>query len=190
MYVISGKYGRRKIKSFDNKGIRPTTGMAREAIFNILSHGKFSNDEQSVFDGCTVLDLYCGTGALGIEALSRGAAFAIFVDKDGKHLDVARHNVDYVGANNDAKFIRCDSSLPPTAKVQCDLVFADPPYGCGLISKTLKSLVKENWLAEGAIVVLELARIDDFEQPEGFTSLVDRHYGKTRVVLLQWGTKG
>lgn len=187
MHVISGKYRRRKIQSFDQKGIRPTTGMAREAIFNILSHGQFSDDERTIFDGCTVLDLFCGTGALGIEALSRGAERAIFIDKDPKHLDVARHNVEHVGAMQDAQFIRSDSSNPPPAKMSCGLVFLDPPYESGLLVSTLQNLIKGGWLDTGSILVLEMQRNEKFHVPEGFNTLVDRHYGKTRIMLLSWG---
>lgn len=186
MRVISGKYAGRRIETLKGRKIRPTTGKVREAIFNILAHGKLFSADTSVIDNAVVLDLFCGSGSLGIEALSRGAKSAIFIDIEPSHLDIVRKNVNHIGAHADSDFIRCDSSNPPTPKVACDLVFIDPPYDSALAPKTLKNLVTTGWLKEHAVVVLELPKKTSFTLAPGFTELYNRTYGITRVLIMEW----
>ena len=185
MRVISGKHRGRKIETVSSKALRPTTGMAREALFNILTHGKFAVDGSFV-EGSNVLDLFCGCGALSIEALSRGAKHAILIDIDQTHLDVARHNLTTMGEADNCSFIRGDSSTPPPARFACDLIFLDPPYGKKLVESSLKSLEKGNWLAQDAVIVVETGKTEDLEVPSGFEELDDRKYGNSRIRILQW----
>lgn len=187
MRVIAGKHKMRRIESLDKDSLRPTSGRTREAIFNILSHGRFIQEDKRLFDDCTVLDLFCGTGALGVEALSRGASRAVFVDIDAKHLDVARKNIAHIGETDHAVFIRSDSANPPSAKFPCNLIFLDPPYESGLIAKAFKNLLLGGWVAENAVVVTEFAKHEVFDCPAGFEVAVDRLYGKTRVVIFVRG---
>ncbi len=188
MRVIAGKYKGRNIETMQDKGkkLRPTTGLAREALFNILSHGQFAVGGKKLLDGARVLDLYCGSGALAIEALSRGASYAVLIDMEKLHLDIARKNIKNLGAEENAAFIRANSSTPPPAHVPCNLIFIDPPYNQGLAQATLENLVKGNWLANDAVVVIETAKKEDITVPEGLEELEDRKYGNSRMRILRW----
>lgn len=191
MRVISGKYKGRNIETLKDKStsLRPTTGKTREALFNILSHGQFAIGGKKLLDGARVLDLFCGSGALAIEALSRGAAYAVFIDIENKHLDIARRNIKNIGEEQNAAFIRANSSTPPPAHVPCNLIFIDPPYNQGLAQATLENLVKGNWLAPKAIVVVETAKKEDIHCPAGFEEMTDRNYGNSRIRILCWNGK-
>jgi 16S rRNA (guanine966-N2)-methyltransferase len=182
MRVISGKYRGRVIESVSGKQLRPTMGMAREALFNILSHGRFAD----LLDGANVLDLFCGCGALAIEALSRGAGHAVLIDIDPKHLDIARKNIHAIGESGNTTFIRGDSSTPPPTTLPCNLIFVDPPYGKKLADISLKNLIQTGWLAQDAIIVVETSKVEDVNAPAGFTELDDRKYGNSRIRILQW----
>lgn len=183
MRVIAGKYRNRRIETVNDRSLRPTMSVAREAIFNILSHGEFGRDE--VLKG-TVLDLFCGSGALAIEALSRGAEKVILVDIKQEHLDIARQNIAKIGEEANASFLRADSTNPPPARVACQLAFLDPPYGSGLSLKTLKNIVKNGWLADGAIVVLEADKKEDIPIEGSFELISERLYGKCKLLFLRY----
>ena len=185
MRIISGKYRGRRIETLDNKNLRPTMGVAREALFNILSHGQFAGDNPLLED-CKVLDLFCGCGALAMEALSRGAEHVVLMDIEAAHLNIARSNMETIGETENATFLRGDSSNPPPARFPCNLVFLDPPYRKGLVDKALKSLIKGNWLADGAIIVIETAKREDVDIPEQLEELDDRKYGNSRIRIYQW----
>ncbi len=188
MRIIAGKFKGRNIETLHDKSgkLRPTTGVAREALFNILSHGQFAVGGIKLLVGARVLDLYCGSGALAIEALSRGASYAVFIDIDKYHLDVARKNIKNLGEEENATFIRANSSTPPPAHVPCNLIFIDPPYNQGLAQATLENIVKGNWLAKDAVVVVETAKKEDIITPEGYEELEDRKYGNSRMRILRW----
>lgn len=186
MRVIGGKHRNRRIEAIDDKKLRPTAARTREAIFNILSHAEFAEDGVTVIDDAVVLDLFCGTGALGIEALSRGAKHVIFVDIEQKHLDVTRANVKFLDESENATFIRSDSANPPPARTQCNVVFLDPPYKKGLLGKALHNLIAGNWLADNAIVVVEMGKFEKLPEHEGYEVLRERVYGGTAVVILRY----
>lgn len=186
MRVFSGKHRGRKIETVSSKQLRPTTGMAREAIFNILTHGKYSEDGESLLTNANVLDLFCGCGALSMEALSRGAASVTLIDIDKEHLDVARQNIKTIGEENKAVFIRADSSTPPPARTPCDLIFLDPPYNQGLVAKALTGIMSGNWLAKNARIVVETDYREDVKFPDKFEELDNRKYGNSRIRILKW----
>ncbi len=186
MRVIAGKYKGRQIEAVSGKQLRPTMGVAREALFNILSHGRFLDGDKSFLEGCKVLDLFCGCGTLSIEALSRGAERVVLIDIDQAHLNIARENLKSIGEEQRATFIRADSSSPPPARFQCNLVFIDPPYHKDLASQALKSLIKGKWISEGAIVIVETGKTEDIFPPEGFVELENRNYGNSRIRILEW----
>jgi len=194
MKVTGGKYRGKNIESRDEKTLRPTTARVRETIFNILAHGKFiheddfiSDDNPSLIEDRKVLDIFCGTGALAIEAISRGAAFVYLVDQNPKTLSLAKSNVDSLGEEDDnASYIRSDSTLLPSAFEECDLVFIDPPYNKNLGIPAIKSLVKNKWLKIGAIVVLEHGKQDDVQEISGFKMLDNRTSDKTRITFYQY----
>jgi 16S rRNA (guanine966-N2)-methyltransferase len=162
---------------------RPTSDRVREAIFNILDHGIDGGGA----DGRRVLDLFAGTGALGFEALSRGARHVLFVEEEAGARSVIRRNADALGALGLAKVWRRDATrLGPCAPLPpFDLVFADPPYGKGLGDQALASLVAGDWLSPGATVVLEEAERAAVTIPDAL-HLVDRRiYGDTQVLFLK-----
>jgi 16S rRNA (guanine966-N2)-methyltransferase len=179
MRIVGGKFKGRSIAAPAGQATRPTSDRVREAIFNILAHGI----EGFSVEGARVLDLFAGTGALGLEALSRGARFCQFVDDDAAARGLIRRNADGLGVIGQCKIWRRDATkLGPCApQPPFDLVFADPPYSRGLGHKALAALVAGGWLAPGAVVVLEEAVKAQVSDVAGLTLLDRRVYGDTQV---------
>ncbi len=191
MKITGGKFKGRNVEARKDQSLRPTTGRVREAVFNMLMHGKFLNDERfknpegrNIIEGQKVVDIFCGTGILGLEAVSRGAEHATLIDQNQSTIDIAWQNINNTGAN--ARVIKSDSTRLPRAVQKCTLAFLDPPYNSGLSVPALKSLRDQGWLANGAIVILEHSNRDDFIAPEKFVVLDDRDYNKTRITLMQY----
>jgi len=183
--IVAGIHKGRALSSPKSNDIRPTTDRVREAMFNILSH---SLDNFS-FKDIRVLDLFAGTGALGLEALSRGAKFIQFIEESASARGLIRSNAEALGATGQVKIWRRDAahlseldSIPPF-----DLVFADPPYGRGLGDKALAGLVAGNWLAQGAIIVLEEVKSVEVTIPEQLKIITSRDYGDTTALFLRFG---
>jgi len=179
MRIVGGKFKGRSIAASSGQATRPTSDRVREAIFNILAHGM----EGFGLDGARVLDLFAGTGAMGLEALSRGARFCQFVDDSAAARGLIRSNADGLGVIGQCKIWRRDATrLGPCApQPPFDLVFADPPYGKGLGERALASLVAGGWLAPGAVVVLEEAEKADVAEVPGLALLDRRVYGDSQV---------
>ncbi len=184
MKIIAGKHKGRNIESLPGKDIRPTSGRTRGAVFNILTHGRFYGENSPII-GSRIVDIFCGTGALGLEAFSRGAAHVTFVDENQRAVDITRKNVEKFGEMKNASFIRSDSTRIPPAIKPCKLAFLDPPYESGLAPKGLKSLVKGGWLEKGAIVVVEISKKEELEIPEEFEKVSERIYNSTKIILLE-----
>jgi len=165
--------------------IRPTSDRVREALFNILIHGV----EGFSIAGIRVLDLYAGTGALGLEALSRGAQFAVFQDIDPGARALVRTNLERAGLGGKARLSRRDAAnMGPIGRGDLfDLALIDPPYNRNLATLTVASLVAGGWLAPGAIVVVEEARDAPFAWPEGLTEITERAYGDTLIRIARFG---
>ena len=163
--------------------LRPTSDRVREAIFNLLINGRIAASGNPV-SGARVLDLFAGTGALGLEALSRGAAQATFVD-DGKAAQTLLvRNIDALRAIPATRILRADATrLPPNPGPGFSLIFLDPPYGQTLGEAALRSAMIGNWLAPGALVVWEESRPS--AAPAGFAALDQRKYGGTVITLLR-----
>jgi len=160
--------------------LRPTSDRVRESIFNLLINGGYGNPVH----GARVLDLFAGTGALGLEALSRGAAHATFVDNGAAAHDLLRRNIGLMRAEGHAKIWRRDAcALGENRGQTYTLAFLDPPYGKGLGERALAPLVAGCWLAPGAIIVWEEGAPP--LPPSGFAQLDQRKYGDTVVTLLQ-----
>jgi 16S rRNA (guanine966-N2)-methyltransferase len=185
MRIVAGKHRGRPLESPAGGSVRPTSDRARESLFNILEHGKFASGGLSAVRGARVLDCFCGTGALGLEALSRGAAAATFLDLDAEALRLASTNAKTLGELEQAEFITADAMRPPRATVPCTLVFLDPPYGKGLAGPALLALANMGWFGPGAIVVVETAHQEDIVAPEGFTAADERRYGKAKLTFLR-----
>lgn len=179
MRIVGGKFKGHSIASPSGSATRPTSDRVRESIFNILSHGIEGFD----IEGARVMDVFAGTGALGLEAISRGARFCQFVDESAEARGLIRRNADSLGVIGLVKIWRRDATrLGPCAPQPAfDLVFADPPYGKGLGEKALQSLVDGRWLNPGAVVVLEEAEPAEIKPVIGLDAIDTRSYGDTQV---------
>jgi 16S rRNA (guanine966-N2)-methyltransferase len=184
--IIAGKHRGRNIEIKQSTSIRPTGAMARGAIFNILMHGQFGEHSTSPLIDKSVLDVFCGTGALGLEALSRGAAHVTFVDQSADSIALTRANVKRFGEEENAHFIRSDSTSLPLSRIKCSLVFLDPPYNSGLAPKSLASLDKQGWLEKDAVIVVEMSDKETLVAPEHYTLFDERHYGNTKIAFLRY----
>lgn len=180
MRIIAGDFRGRALASV-GKGdagahLRPTTDRVRESLFSVLTH-------LDVIDGAGVLDLFAGTGALGLEALSRGAAHATFVDDSRTAQALIRKNIDLTGAGSRATLVRRDATrLGVNPDTPFDLVFLDPPYGKDLGQKALAVATKGGWIAEDALVVWEEST--PMEPPAGYELHDARKYGDTHISLM------
>jgi 16S rRNA (guanine966-N2)-methyltransferase len=185
MRVVGGSWRGRRLDAPEGRAVRPTGDRAREAVFNLLEHGKHARGDGSPIPGARILDAFAGSGALGIEALSRGAAHATFLDTNPAALAAIQRNLAALGGLDRAAVLRADCLIPPTAATPCSVVFLDPPYGEGLAEPALAALCQAGWIATGALCVVELSRGEAFDPPHGFTAVDDRRYGRARVVILQ-----
>ena len=186
MRIIAGQFRGRALanvgKGDNSAHLRPTTDRVRESLFNVLTH-------RHDIPGARVLDLFAGTGALGLEALSRGAAQATFVDDGRAAGQLIRRNIELTGCDDRAKLIRQDATrLGPCATGPFDLVFLDPPYGKGLGQIAMDAAMRGNWLAPGALVVWEES--EPVSAPAGLSLIDNRRYGDTHVTLMQNGEDG
>ena len=182
MRIVGGTLRGRALPGSVAAGTRPTSDRLREAIFNVLAHG-----HADACKGARVLDLYAGTGAMGLEALSRGARFAVLVDLSAAARGAMRANVEALGCAGTARIFRRDAmKLGAVAPHDpFSLVFCDPPYGRDLATAALASAAKGGWFAPGALVVVEEATGAALTLPAGLTLLEERDYGDTRVVFAR-----
>ncbi len=177
MKIVGGIYGGRRLAVPKNRDIRPTTDKVRGAVFNMLA-------SRDCIDGAVVLDAFCGTGALGLEALSRGAAQCTFMDKHRTSLDLARENVNALGVQ-DAQFISGDATKKLfTSDQKFSLVFLDPPYHRGLVRGTIDHLITAQILSSDAWIVCETERGAQGYVPDGFSLEQEKTYGEITVRIL------
>ena len=184
MRVVGGRFRGRALAAPRSHDIRPTSDRLRESLFNILVHSYDLPRE-----GTRVLDLFAGTGALGIEASSRGAKFTLFVDNGAEARALLRNNVETLGLGGVTKVYRRDATdLGPAHPVEpFSLVFLDPPYGQGFAEKALASLRDGGWLTPGALLVVEEAKAAQFVTLDGFEELERRAYDDTEFTFLRFG---
>jgi 16S rRNA (guanine966-N2)-methyltransferase len=187
MRIVAGKLRGRALVTPSDQAIRPTSDRTREAVFNILAHGAAAVS----LDGIRVLDLFAGTGALGIEAISRGAAYALFVEESAEARGLIRENVEALGLTGCTRIFRRDATdLGPSSQLgQFGLAFLDPPYAKGLADKALASLLVGRWLTPDAVVVVEDREGVEVTVPAGFSLQDRRVYGDTQVLFLRMGEK-
>jgi 16S rRNA (guanine966-N2)-methyltransferase len=182
--IVAGRFRGRALAAL-GKGdpaahLRPTSDRTRESLFNILAGGRFGDP----VTGARVLDLFAGTGALGLEALSRGAAFATFVDDGMKALGLIRQNIALCGAEAETRIVKRDARrLPPNEDAPYDLVFLDPPYGKGLGEVALSHALAQGWIATDALIIWEESAT--ITPPDGVEILDSRRYGDTVITLLR-----
>ncbi len=182
MRITGGVYRGRPLIGPDDQAVRPTSDRARLAIFNMLI------SRQAVTDAM-VLDLFCGTGALGLEAISRGAAQAVLIDVKPDHIGIARENAKTLGAEKNVLFLTEDATaLPrrPNHIPPSTLVFLDPPYGKNMVPPTLVALITHDWLAPGAWVVIETENAYTPPLPQGYILDTTRTYGAALITLAQY----
>jgi 16S rRNA (guanine966-N2)-methyltransferase len=175
--IISGEWRGRPLADLNGQGTRPTSDRAREGLFSMLASRVGS------FEGLAVADLFAGTGALGLEALSRGARQCLFVEHDRSALDTLRSNVDRfgVGERADVRSQGVEHVAPPRPR---DLVFLDPPYGKGLADMALARIADPAWVAPGGWVSVETAG-EALAIPAAFTLETERRFGKAYIHLLR-----
>jgi 16S rRNA (guanine966-N2)-methyltransferase len=183
MRVIAGQFRGRRLLSPQGEAIRPTGDRSREALFDILEHG------EPRLRGARFLDLFCGTGAVGIEACSRGAALVLLIESDPEALRLARANLARIGTPPHARLMAGDAARLGLAPQRFDLVFLDPPYRSGLALQALAGL-RGGWLAPGARLVVELSAKETLEAGAGFIVEQQRRYGAARFVFLRAQSEG
>jgi len=185
MRIVGGRNKGRAIKAPPGRDVRPTSDRVRESVFNILLHGI---DEFDI-DGVSVLDVFAGTGALGLEALSRGAAHATFIDQDRKALAAARENAAHLKEWRNATLLNLDATrlAPPplAAKAPCGLAFLDAPYEQGLTGPSLLGLVNKGWVGAGSVVVCEVGAAEPLDVPRAYELIDERIYGAARITFLR-----
>jgi len=184
MRIVGGRHRGRRLLAPPGDVVRPTSDRAREALFDILSHGNFAADGVPFVEE-TVLDAFAGTGALGLEALSRGAAEAVFFERNPDARAVLRRNVENLGETTRARILPYDATRPPRAGVQCAVAFIDPPYRSGLAASALQAIEAAGWLAPAALAVIEVGAREKLEPVAGFTRLDERIYGAAQLVFLR-----
>ena len=182
MRIVGGRFRGRTLKGPSSQAVRPTSDRLRETIFNILAHGY-----EDAVENARVIDLFAGTGALGLEAVSRGARFALFVDEGSEARALLRENVEALGLGGLARIFRRDATKlgdAPTGE-KFDLAFLDPPYGKGLAPRALRALIEGRWLTDGALCVIEEAADEEIALPAGVELLDRRTYGDTQIVIAR-----
>lgn len=186
MRVVAGKHRGRRIEAPAGLEVRPTADRTREALFNILEHGRFADDGTSLLLGARVLDAFAGSGALGLEALSRGAAHATFMDNNAIARNAIRANAKALGESAHVSILQADAISPPAVAASCNVVFLDPPYRSGLAEQALAALAARGWIADGAVCSVEVAAKEAFTPPTGFALVDERRYGKAKLILLRY----
>jgi 16S rRNA (guanine966-N2)-methyltransferase len=183
--VVAGRYKGRKLDTPTGRAVRPTSDRAREAIFDILVRGRVAAAGSRV-ERARVLDAYCGTGALGLEALSQGAAFVTFMDNAKSALAATRRNIRHLDETARTRVIEADATRPPRADEAAHLVFLDPPYGEDLVPRALEALVRAGWIARDTVVVAETGAKEETVLPRDFELLDERRYGAARILFCRY----
>jgi 16S rRNA (guanine966-N2)-methyltransferase len=175
--IVAGAWRGRTLVAPAGLTTRPTAGRVRQALFDMLAHASWA--DQAIV-GRTVLDVFAGSGALGLEALSRGAASATFIDNHRAAADAVRRNIVACNASNHATLLDCNALTPPPGQPQ-DLIFLDPPYGRDLIPHAVMALAKAGWIAPGALIVAEFGIGDPL--PADVALLAERSHAVARISI-------
>lgn len=184
MRIIGGALRGRRLKAPPGQGVRPTSDRARQALFNLLAHGAALRG--LALDGAVVLDAFAGTGALGLEALSRGARRAVFLESDRAALAALAQNLRALDQEDRAVVVARDALRPGPAPDKAAIAFLDAPYGSGLAAPALAALAQAGWLADGAVAVVEHGAREALDAPAGFERLDERRYGAAMLSFLRW----
>lgn len=187
MRVVGGELRGRRLESPDGREIRPTSDRAREALFNLLMHGPYDGPDGPAPKGLNVIDAFAGSGALGVEALSRGAARATFVENDREAVRLIRRNLAALKLEARSEVLPRDALTPGLAPRPHDLAFLDAPYRSSLSEAALAALGGNGWLDDGALCVVEVGKVETLLPPDGFSILDERRYGAAHVYILRFG---
>lgn len=182
MRIVGGALKGAKLMGPQSDKTRPTLDQTRESIFNILTSLFLKQD--CSFEGRVVLDAFAGTGALGLEALSRGARNVYFFEKDHKALRTIEHNIQHLKVEKDCRIIRGDVLNAPVAPEKADLAFFDPPYHRDLLIPAFHILYDKGWIMPGCCIVLEM-RVDEIIVLKNTQVLVEKNYRETKICILQ-----
>tara|TARA_R110002096_G_scaffold177713_6_gene354483 strand:+ start:617 stop:1171 length:555 start_codon:yes stop_codon:yes gene_type:complete len=177
--IIAGKFRGRRLSIPKGRDIRPTTDRMRERLFSMLEHSRYPNMQEA-----RVADLFAGTGALGLEALSRGAAHTTFVEKAPTSIRTLKDNIAVLDVADYTKILQISASALPKVAVPCDFIFMDPPYRQNLVEPTLKSILTGNWLEKNGTIICELATDDTLTLPSEFEIIDERSQGQQRVIFI------
>lgn len=183
MRIIAGTHKGRRLHTPKGRETRPTSDRLRESLFNILAHNWPGH-----LAGARVADIFAGSGALGLEALSRGAAHVVFVEKHAAGRALVSRNLETLGLAGKAEVIEGDARCLPPQKQPFDLVLMDPPYRRGLGEAALAALQQAGWLRRGALVVLEAGAGEPVEIPPGYRVEDRRTQGDSQIIFLFWKT--
>lgn len=183
MRIVAGRFRGSRLASPKSSDIRPTSDKVRQAVFNVLAHGL---DEFDI-EGTRVLDLFAGSGAMGLEALSRGARYCLFIEQSAPARALLRRNVETLDLTGVTKIWRRDATkLGPAGRLgRFGLAFLDPPYGKGLGENALIAAAQGNWIEPGGIALLEETAGTEINVPEGYEQLDRRTYGETAITILR-----
>ncbi|MGB0574632.1 MAG: 16S rRNA (guanine(966)-N(2))-methyltransferase RsmD [Alphaproteobacteria bacterium] len=184
MRIVGGKHRGRQLLAPPGRELRPTSDRVRESVFNILTQGGEALGGHNWVQGALVIDGFAGTGAMGLEAVSRGAAHATLLDNQNVALGCCRDNIESLNEEENIDVYYADCLKLKTAPQPCSLIFLDPPYGLGLTVPALESLVSTGWVADKAIAVLEVDRTEEIQPPPAFSILDERQYGKAKILFL------
>jgi 16S rRNA (guanine966-N2)-methyltransferase len=179
--IVAGRHRGRRLLAPAGLDVRPTSDRAREALFSILEHGR------PPLRGCRFLDVFAGTGAVALEALSRGAARAVLIETARPAQAAIRANIEAVRESARASLRTVDATRLGRSADEFDIVFLDPPYGSGLLESALRALEDGGWFAPGARVVAEVAADERPDLPPGLNRDDERRYGAARLLFLRYG---
>lgn len=177
--VISGDFKGRKLATPDGHAVRPTTDRMRERVFSILNHHRFPD-----LAGARVADFFAGTGALGLEALSRGAAHVTFIEQDPAALSCLISNIDMLGVDKQVSLLTRDATACGLCETPFDFIFMDAPYDRGLTDKALAALAAGQWLAADGVVIAEVHKGEKIELPDGYDCVDTRTQGIQKTLYI------
>ena len=184
MRIIGGTWRRRSLLAPAGYHIRPTADRARESLFNILDNARDYSDWP--LQNATVLDIFAGTGAFGLEALSRGAGKAVFIDNNVRSIATVRRNIRALAATNRTTVLQRDATQPGSPITNASLVFVDPPYRLGLAEKAIAAFAETGWFSSGALVIVEAAITEAIIPPGAFTFIETRDCGNAKFWFMSY----
>jgi 16S rRNA (guanine966-N2)-methyltransferase len=182
--IVAGKHRGRPLAAPAGKDIRPTSDRAREGLFNILEHGRFAAERNLTLEGARVLDAFAGTGALGLEALSRGANHATFIENAREARRTLEQNIATCDENERTEIINTDATKPPPVNRTVDIAFLDPPYKAGMVEPTLTALERRGWFGDDTLIIVETGAGEKMALPNFLEELDRRKYGAAQIIFL------